>query len=273
MNEYNVNHLKINPQDYQHPVDKKVTEGILKMPAFQKVLQYISKNSMEKYMSSFYRSSLAQLTPEVAPKIFKMLEEAAKMYDVPVIPDVFIERTYPMMVVLHGVEKPTIRISTTLLESLSEQALWGLMASEMSGIKTGFCEIKLVEWLCNSTVGLIPDVLSVPLKVVFNNWHKYAEFSFDRANLLATGDINTTMQGMLAGEAPSHVLQSIDFSDPNCEYMKQCREFIQNDDKEASLVRNYNAVVSNYAFYASRYVDLFRFYQTEYHDLMDDYLD
>lgn len=273
MNQYNVNHIKIDPKLFQHPVDKALSEKIVQMEAFQKVLQFISKNSIEKQMGILYRSSLAQLTPKNAPKIFEMLQEAAGMFDVPVIPEVYLQRTYPLFADMLGADCPMIIISTTFLEEISEKSLWGVLASEMAGIKNGYCSIKFVEWLCNSSAGLIPDVLIAPLQLAFQNWHKYAQYSFDRATLIAAGDFNAVMQEILAGEAPKEVLASIRFDDPNCDYMKQCREFLSNEDKLTSTIRDVKSVFSKNSYYAARYIELFKFYQSEYFDLVEDYMD
>lgn len=273
MNHYNVNHIKINPQTFQHPADRTMTEKIVNMQVFQEALQFISKNSIEKQMGVVYRSSMAQLTPQVSPVIFEMLQEASEMFEVSVIPDVFLVREYSMLMTMTGIEKPMMLVSTEFLENLSEKTLWGILASEVSGIKNGFCEIKLVEWLCNSSIGILPDIVIQPLMVVFRNWHKYAQYSFDRAVLIATGDFNTAMQLVLTGEIPREALESVEFDNPNCEYMKQCREFLENDDKATRMVRNSKALFSDSPFYASRYLELFQFYQSQYYDLIEDYLD
>ena len=81
------------------------------------------------------------------------------------------------------------------------------------------------------------------------------------------------MQTILTGEAPQEVLETIEFGNPNCEYMKQCREFLENDDKAVKTVRDSKALFSNQSFYASRYLELFQFYQTQYYDLIEDFLD
>lgn len=273
MGQYNVNHMRIAPHLFQHPADKAIAEKILNMQQFQKALQYISKNSIEKMVGSIYRSSMAQVTPHTSHVMFEMLKEAAEMFDVQVIPDIFLVRDYCMTALLVGMEKPMMLFSTELLKDLTEKGLWGLLASEMSGIGNGFCQIKFVEWLCNSSMGLLPDIIVQPLLLAFQNWHKYAQYSFDRAALIATGDFNTTMQFILAGEAPREVLESMEFDNPNCEYMKQCREFLENDGKVIKAVKNYYAIFDKSSYYASRYLELFQFYQSGYYDLVEDYLD
>lgn len=273
MEQYNVNHMRIDAHSFQHPVDRAIVEKIQGMQAFSKALQFISKNSIEKMLGGLYRSSMAQVTPQASPVLFAMLKEAAGLFGVSVMPDIFLVRDYSMMALLAGIEKPIILFSTELLKNLPEDVLWGLIASEMSGIANGFCQIKFVEWMCNSSMGIFPDVITQPLAVAFQNWHKYAQYSFDRAALIATGNFNTAMQIMLAGEAPRETLAALEFDNPGCAYMGQCREFLEDDGRLIKIAKNCNAVFSNTSYYASRYLELFQFYQSEYYDLVEEYWD
>ena len=133
------------------------------------------------------------------------------------MPEVFPQRTYAVSVTMLGVEKPMILISTELLRQLDEQMQWGLIASQILGIRNGFSEIRFVEWLCNSS-GLVPISVSQPLDMLFRNWHKYLQFSYDRATLIAIGNFNTAMCCILAGEAPMEVLRKMNFNDTGCDY-------------------------------------------------------
>lgn len=272
MGENNKNHIRISPRDFQHPGDKAVSEKLMNMEAFKKALEFVSQNSIEKQFGCICRSSMAQVTRRVSPVLFRMLEDAAEMFGVSVLPDVFLTRTYKMMLLMVGAKKPVIMVSTSFLENVSEKVLWGVIASEVSGMNNGFCQIKLIEYLCSSFSFLLPGVAVQSLSMVFRNWHKYAQYSFDRANLIATGDIDVTMQGILAGEAPKKILESIAFHDPNCEYMKQSREFLKNEGTAAEKLRDYKAVFGSQAFYSSRYLELFQFYQSQYYDLVEDFM-
>jgi len=273
MGEYNKYHIKISPREFQHSGDKAVSEKIMDMEAFKKALEFVSKNSIEKQFGCICRSSMAQVTSRVSPALFQMVEEASEMFGAPVLPDIFLVRSYRMMLIMVGVKTPLILISTKLLEEISEMALWGIMASEISGMNSGFCQIKLIEYLCNFFSGLLPGTVVQPLSMAFQNWHKYAQYSFDRANLIATGDMDVTMQGVLAGEAPRKVLEGMAFHNPNCGYMKQSREFLKNEGTAMEKLRDYKAVFAKQAFYGSRYLELFRFYQSQYYDLVEDFMD
>lgn len=270
MNKYNTYNIKINPSNFQHPIDKKTTQLIMGQDAFKKALQFISKNSLERQLACIYRSSMAKLTPETAPHIFKMLEEACEMFGVDLMPEVYIQRIYSTEISMLGIETPMILLSTELLKQLDEQMLWGLLASEVSEIRNGFNEIRFVEWICNST-GLLPITITKPLNVLFQNWHKYLRYTYDRANLIATGDFNVTMCSILAGEAPMYVLKKMNFEDPECEYMKQSREFLEKTGHWTEVVRDYKAFADAGVYYAARYMNLYQFAHGDYYDIVEDF--
>lgn len=268
MNRYNIHNIVLNPADFQYPADRKVSQLILSQPAFQKALGSVSKNSLERQLACIYRSSMAQLTPKIAPKIHTMLEEACGMFGVEVMPEVFLQRTYTLSVTMLGIEKPMLLISTELLRQLDEQMQWGVIASQVSGIRNGFSEIRFVEWLCNSS-GLVPGTVSQPLDMLFRNWHKYLQFSYDRATFIAIGDFNAAMCCILAGEAPMEILKKVNFNDPGCDYMKQSREFLERTGHWTDRVRDVKAVTDRGGFYAARYMNLFQFAKEDYYDLVE----
>ncbi len=271
MGRYNRNGIRIAPAAYQHPADRAASDAVKKSEAFRRALGYISKIGVEKQMQGLYRACYAQVTPSVSPAIHEMLREAQEMFDVPVVPEVFLVRQYPMQVLLTGVRQPVLTISTELLRQMDEDMLWGLLASEMAGIKAGFGEIKLIEWLCSTAGALLPVGMAAPLAVLLQNWHRYAQYTFDRSTLIATGDFNKCMTFILLGEAPAGVLGNINFLDPNNPYMRQSRAFLEEPDLVANTVRRTNAVLTGTAFYAARYMELFRFYQSDYQDIIEDY--
>lgn len=239
-NQYNVHNMRLNPADFQHPADKKVSQMIVSQNAFQKALEYISKNSLERQLACIYRSSMARLTPRTAPKLHRMMEEACQMFGVKVMPEIYLQRSYSLLTTMLGIEQPMILISTELLKQPDERMQWGLIASEISGIRNGFNEIRFVEWMCNAS-GLVPAVISQPLGILFQNWHKYLQFSYDRGTLVSIGDFNVTMCAILAGEAPMEILKKIDFSNPGCSYMKQSREFLERTGHWTEKARDYKA--------------------------------
>lgn len=269
MARYNTKGLTLDPKTFQHPLDRQATEAIQASEVFQKILQWISKNSVEREMRMLYRSSMAQVTASVSPKLTAMVDEGCRMFGAEKKPEVFMERTYDLTMHLQGVDQPMLVISTGLFPNVTEQGLWGLIAGQMSAIRSGYCQIRFVQMLC-AIKGLLPDSLAAPMVALFITWQKYAQLSLDRAALLATGDLNETARAILAGRAPLAVLEKMDLADPSCGYMTQAREFLRRPGAIAGTMKSAKAVIDDELYLAGRYVELFDFYQTAYQDILDD---
>ena len=108
MGKYNKNNLRVNVKDFQHPADVKSISVITGIPAFEKILEFISKNSIERTQKLLNTSCNLKVTRNMAPKIFDMLDEAAEMFGCTNIPEVYYERKYEFQITLDGMDNPYI---------------------------------------------------------------------------------------------------------------------------------------------------------------------
>ena len=84
---YNTKNKKLNINDFQHPFNKRAVDAVTKVPGFEKLIEFIASNSIEKAYSLINDSSKMKVTKEMSPKIFEMMSEAAEMFDVNYIPE------------------------------------------------------------------------------------------------------------------------------------------------------------------------------------------
>lgn len=271
MNEFNLHGLHIDPRLCQHPTDRAVTDKILHFPAVRKVLETISANSLERVLRSTYLSNYVQLTDKTAPRLMRMVDEAVEMFGLPVRPEIYLTRTYDMRATLMGLETPMLLISSEIIANANEQELWSLVASTLAGVRTGYAEIRLIDWLMQNSMGLLPDLAVQALRELIRQWRKFAQLSFDRLNLMVTADFNVTMCSVLAGETKPEILRRIDFTDPDCGVMCQFRELFARKGFLDTTLRYAETITSGSALYALRCMELEKFWRHEYNDLMEDY--
>jgi len=271
VNQYNLSGLRIDPKVFQHPADKAVTDRIQQSKEFSRVIGFISENSLERMLHGMYLSTYAHLTPSNASGLVRMSEEAGKMFGLDKTPELFIRRSYNMSAEMRGIKKPVMMLSTEMINNYSERAVWAAIASCACRAKTGYCEIDMIDWTIQVTGMLLPGNTAKMMGALIDQWKKVSQLTLDRAALIASGDLNTAMEVILGGEMPMEVLRSIDFRDPSCGYMQQCREFAADQGNVLNTIRAIDAVYYNKAMLATRYTELFNFYQTEYQDLMEEY--
>ncbi len=266
---YNTNNKKLNINDFQHPFDKRAVDALTAIPGFEKLLEFISSNSVEKSYSLINDSSKMKITKEISPKIFEMLSEAAEMFGVDYTPDVFVDRDYNMRITLEGIKKPHIIFSSSFLEKVSDETLWCVIVSEYAGIEAKHSTIKFMDKMLGLVKGAIPFGIANALDVAMNDWYRNRIYTYDRAILLASESFEVAAKHILFGEVSNDVLDTLDLEKPDNTYMEQVREFFGRTGSEG-LFQKFNTVLSRNQWLASRYMELYNWYSSgEYHDVLE----
>ncbi len=266
---YNTNNKKLNINDFQHPFDKRAVDAVTKIPGFEKLLEFISSNSIEKSYSLINDSSRMKITKEMCPKIFEMLSEAAEMFNVDYIPDVFVERDYNMLITLKGIKKPHIIFSSSFLEEVSDETLWCVIVSEFAGIQAKHGTIKFIDEIIQLVKGAIPFGIDKALDVALNDWYRNKIYTYDRAVLLASESFETAAKHILFGEVSNDVLNALNLEKPDNTYLEQVREFFGRTGSEG-LFQKFSTVLSRNQWLASRYMELYNWHNSgEYHDVLE----
>ena len=267
MAKYNERGIRIAPGLFQHPADKAACKAVKASEGFRKALSFISSNSLEKYLNGIYSSSLLQLTPNNAPVIFEMVEEAKEMFGEKRTPVIFTERRYSFDTVIEGVDQIFVRASTEQLSRADEKTLWIWISGIISAAKSGYGEIGFINTLCEKSAGILPDIAVKSLSLLLDNWRKYAQLSIDRAGLLASGDVNAVIRNIYL-DYPPELLDDDDLTSPDCRLYKQAQQFAENENVVTGAAMNIYAALRKDNYRSFRYLELLKFYKKEYPGLV-----
>lgn len=135
MGKYNKNNKRLRIEDFQHPADKRAVEAVKAIPGFTKMLEFISKNSLERSVALVNNSSYLKVTPEMSPKIHEMLAEAVEMYNCPKTPEIFLRRDYNFCIELGGINDVHIFLPTTWLELTDDDMLFAILSCQIASIQ------------------------------------------------------------------------------------------------------------------------------------------
>ena len=266
---YNSNHKKIHIDDFQHPADKRTVNTLIKLPAFQKILTFLSENTVEKTYNLMNDSSFLKISEKMSPKIFSMIKEAMDMFDVDVAPRVYVDRNYAMTVKLDGMKSPYLVFSSSVLEQYDDGMLWALIASEIAGIKASHATIKFVDNIIQIAKPIFPFAIDVAVTLALNDWYRNKAYTYDRAILLASEDFEMTARHILFGEADLTTLENLHLSQPNNDYYKQAYEFLQRSGING-VYQKISTVFSREQWMASRYIELYNWYfGGQYEDILE----
>jgi Zn-dependent protease with chaperone function len=194
---------------FQHPLDSKAIASLQKVPGVSKAIKYVSEKSIERTFLIDNTSSNLRINAQQYPSIYKQYLKMAEVLDVRKLPLLYIDTTATINAYAMGMENYTIVLCSGLIDIMEEDELMAILGHELGHVK---CEHMLYKTLThlimtigsdfiNQVVPVVGSFLSVGLQLAVLDWNRKAEFSCDRAALLATQDVDCVASalGKLAG--------------------------------------------------------------------------
>ncbi len=201
--------LGLKADQFRHPLDREATRNLKRIPGLDLAIRGLLGGMAEQY---FYMENIAssiRVGPEQLPWLHNLLLDACKILDLEV-PQLYVRQNpvpnaYTMA--MRG-QQPFVMIHTALLDLLEPAEVQAVIAHELGHLK---CEHGVYLTIANLLVmasNQLPlpwgPVMTQGLQAQMMTWVRCAEFSCDRAALLATQDPKITMSVMmkLCGGSP-----------------------------------------------------------------------
>lgn len=199
--------LKAN--DFRHPFDLEATQTLKEIPGLDIAIRGLLGSVGEQF---FYLNNIASsvlVSEKQLPSLHQLLLDACKTLDLEP-PELYVQQNpvpNAYTFAMRG-KKPFMVLHTSLIEMLTPEEIQAVMAHELGHLK---CEHGVYLTLANILVlaaGLLPEwggMIAQSLQTQMLEWLKCAEFSCDRAALLATQKPEVVMSVLmkLAGGSPT----------------------------------------------------------------------
>ncbi len=199
----------LNADGFRHPLDLEATNALKQIPGFDLLIRNAIGSVGEQF---FYLNNIAcsvLVSQNQLPEINNLLLDACKVLDLEV-PQLYVQQNptpNAYTFAMRG-EKPFIMLHTSLIEMLTPEEIQAVIAHELGHLK---CEHGVYLTMANIMVlatNLIPGwgtLLAQSMQDRILQWVRCAEFSCDRAALLATQNPRTIMSVLmkLAGGSPT----------------------------------------------------------------------
>lgn len=197
---------------FRHPLDLEATRTLKQLPGLDLVVRNLLGPLAEQF---FYLENIASsilVSEQQLPQLHTLLLEACKVLDLE--PPQLYVRQHPIpnayTFAMRG-KQPFIVMHTSLIELLTPEEIQAVIAHELGHLK---CDHGVYLTLANLIVlaaGQLPwgSVLTQSLQAQILEWVRCAEFTCDRAALLATQNPRIMMSVLmkLTGGSPSLVNQ------------------------------------------------------------------
>ena len=215
----------ISSRAYEHPADRSALVALRAVPGFDTVLKALSGLIHERSHRLTYLASAVKVSERQFADIHAMYVELVEIFDLPVTPDLFIERSSEVRAVAMGMDAPFIVVSTALLDLMDPDELRFVLAHELGHVLSGHALYRsmLYHVLRLSTRAMWLSVGYLGLRAVIaalEEWARKSELSADRAGLLGCQDFDAGLRSLmkLAGGARLYAMDPAAFLDQAAEY-------------------------------------------------------
>ena len=201
--------IGLTANEFRHPLDYQATQALKQLPGLDIAVRSLLGPVGEQF---FYLNNIAAsvlVSKNQLPHIHKLLLEACQVLDLEP-PQLYVQQNpvpNAYTFAMRG-KQPFMVLHTSLIEMLTPEEIQAVMAHELGHLK---CEHGVYLTLANIIVlaaNLLPTwgaVLAQSLQSQMLEWLRCAEFTCDRAALLAIQDPKVVMSVLmkLAGGSPT----------------------------------------------------------------------
>ncbi|BAZ43208.1 peptidase M48 Ste24p [Chondrocystis sp. NIES-4102] len=201
--------IGLNADRFRHPLDLQATNALKQLPGIDIAIRSILGSVAEQF---FYLNNIASsvlVSEKQLPHLHKLLIEACEILDLEP-PQLYVQQNPTPNAYTFAMKgkQPFVVLHTSLIEMLTPEEIQAVIAHELGHLK---CEHGVYLTMANVLVlaaNLLPSwgtVLAQSLQEQMLQWVRCAEFSCDRAALLAIQDPKVVMSVLmkLAGGSPT----------------------------------------------------------------------
>ncbi len=227
-------------QEYLHPFDAKALSALHNTKGLDLLIKKLYELGLETWLKQQFLGSSLKLTPGSFPDVWDLFELACTTLNYTPRPQLFVQRELAYESVTCGVENSIIVLGTDCLDKLTEGELLFVLGREIGHLQARhvlYQEIGqvlplLMDAVSAATFGL-GGLFSAGLQLALVEWMQTAEYTADRAGLLACQDVTQAASALIkiAG-LPSKYDTSIAWDD----FKTQAIEF-QELNKKSLLLR------------------------------------
>ncbi|HRF60064.1 MAG TPA: M48 family metallopeptidase [Fimbriimonadaceae bacterium] len=184
--------------------DRRALEALKAVPLLPTLIKKFYEVGLDRWLYCWNMAMSVRCGPKQYRTLHEILRESCAVLDMPE-PELYVTSNPFPNAWTSGVERPYITIRSSMIDTLSDEQLYHLMGHELGHIKAGHTLYKsvasvlapLLELIGRRTLGL-GDAASIALVLAMAEWSRQAEITADRAGLLVSQSLDTSIDANLA---------------------------------------------------------------------------
>jgi Zn-dependent protease with chaperone function len=191
---------EIAPRAWEHPADKAALAALRKLPVFDEVLRRLFGFFGEKPIRLAFQANAVKVGPDQFPRIYGLYKDVLRTLDVETEYDLFVSQTPIVNAGAYGMDRPFIILNSGTVALLDDDELSYILGHELGHILSDHVLYRTMTVLLIQLAGMgfpIVGLAARAVLVALLEWGRKAEFSCDRAGLLAVQNPDVVMNALM----------------------------------------------------------------------------
>ncbi|ODT02563.1 MAG: hypothetical protein ABS52_12930 [Gemmatimonadetes bacterium SCN 70-22] len=181
---------------WEHPADRAALNTLRAIPGFDQVVRKVAAYFGERGVRQLFLANAVRVGPAQRPRLWAQYQEVLATLDWKEVPELYVTQTPLVNAAAVGFEKPFIVLNSGLMELLDDEERRDILGHELGHIMSGHTTYTTIAIII-LTIGInnlpfLAGLALLPFQLALMEWYRKAEFSADRAGLLATQDFRVT---------------------------------------------------------------------------------
>lgn len=251
-------------QEYEHPGEQTAMAALRSLPGADVLMgKWVDTELMFNEYAT-YSGNNFRITEKTNPRVYKLYQTALARLDMPKEYPLYSSLNFHYNAGVLGAEEPIIYLNSSNISDFSDAALLRSIGHELGHIKSGhFAYYSLTSLLTSNLdkLGGLGEAASAALKYAILEWKRNAEYTCDRAGMIACGGIEGCIENHMRYLGYSSKLKDIDFSLDKV--VKQIDDFhMQTDDVIGKLIYVYSIATTNHPWQIMRLREILNWYNS-----------
>ena len=204
----------LKPEDFEHPGEKAAMAVLRKIPLLDVALAKFMDTQLQMSMGAEAFGGYFRITEKTNPRIYRLYKQALARLDMPKEYPLFCKLGYEYNAYTTGVEDPIVVIYSSTLSN-SDGEMLHLLGHELGHIKCGHLLYYQMASQLNgilASFGGLATTAAVGLQYAIMDWKRKAEYSADRAGLIAAGELQPVLDETMIMLGRSAKIPDMNFS-------------------------------------------------------------
>lgn len=185
-------------KSFRHTLDLAKSLALHKTKGFETVAKALSSGFYEQLQTLKNVTEYVQVGPSQYGELHERYLKLASVLTISRVPDLFIMNSPVVKAEAFGTQRYTIRVSSALIDAMNDDELDAVLAHELGHVKCDHMRYKTMASLLNDFGGFAATFIPIPgvsetlflnVQLALLEWNRKAEYSCDRAALLAVQDL------------------------------------------------------------------------------------